>query len=217
LIDYLARAMEQGDGEEPEEKAGGGQVFGPYGGTARLGSRAPRGGASPAASGGGFSRRPEGGSLLEAGPPVEKEDGPPGGADPAETEETDLSPARAPVRGDRRGEMAGAWIREESGERGEGQGSGLYGGAARLESRALRGARADGIRPYGESGERRGGERLYGALRRVNWGSGGGLEGRSVSLSLPEAAVEAPRWSAEDVDRAVERDARRYDGGFALY
>lgn len=35
-----------------------------------------------------------------------------------------------------------------------------------------------------------------------------------VTVSVP-AAAERRDW--EDLDRAVQRDARRYDGGFALY
>lgn len=35
-----------------------------------------------------------------------------------------------------------------------------------------------------------------------------------VTVPVP-AAAEGRDW--EDLDRAVQRDARRYDGGFALY
>lgn len=38
----------------------------------------------------------------------------------------------------------------------------------------------------------------------------------SVTVTAPEQELP-PALGAEDLDRAVERDARRYDGGFALY
>lgn len=40
---------------------------------------------------------------------------------------------------------------------------------------------------------------------------------RTVSVSLPETAAPEVSWGAEELDHAVERDARRYDGGFSLY
>ncbi len=40
---------------------------------------------------------------------------------------------------------------------------------------------------------------------------------RAFTITLPEGVSQAGHWSAEDLDRTVERDARRYDGGFSLY
>lgn len=42
-------------------------------------------------------------------------------------------------------------------------------------------------------------------------------ERRAFSVTLPEVPSEASGLTAEELDRAVERDARRYDGGFPLY
>lgn len=42
-------------------------------------------------------------------------------------------------------------------------------------------------------------------------------ERRNLSVTLPEAPAVAGGLSAEELDRTVERDARRYDGGFSLY
>lgn len=65
---------------------------------------------------------------------------------------------------------------------------------------------------------REGGNALYEALgrtARVARLAGGGRE--TVTVTLPSGPVEhsGEDWSA--LDRAVQRDARRYDGGFALY
>ena len=41
---------------------------------------------------------------------------------------------------------------------------------------------------------------------------------RAFRVTLPEAGErEAGGLTIEGMDRAVERDARRYDGGFSLY
>ena len=41
---------------------------------------------------------------------------------------------------------------------------------------------------------------------------------RAFRVTLPEAGErEASGLTIEGMDRAVERDARRYDGGFSLY
>lgn len=42
-------------------------------------------------------------------------------------------------------------------------------------------------------------------------------EHRRVKLTLPEPEYALPQLDAETLDRAVERDARRYDCGFPLY
>ncbi|MEA4953992.1 MAG: hypothetical protein VB096_00535 [Pseudoflavonifractor sp.] len=42
-------------------------------------------------------------------------------------------------------------------------------------------------------------------------------QGRRISLTLPGTEESSSGWGPEELDRAVERDARRYDGGFALY
>lgn len=54
------------------------------------------------------------------------------------------------------------------------------------------------------------------ALRRGETGARFARQPRRVTVSLPKG--ESPAlWSPEGFDRAVERDARRYGGGFALY
>lgn len=56
------------------------------------------------------------------------------------------------------------------------------------------------------------------ALRRVRAGEDfARRERRSLSVILPEAPAVAGGLSAEELDRTVERDARRYDSGFELY
>lgn len=42
-------------------------------------------------------------------------------------------------------------------------------------------------------------------------------EKRAFTVTLPEAPAAAPAWSVEDLDRAVEQDARRSGGDFRLY
>ena len=39
----------------------------------------------------------------------------------------------------------------------------------------------------------------------------------TFTVTLSEAPDPAPGLTAGELDRAVERDARRYDGGFSLY
>lgn len=59
---------------------------------------------------------------------------------------------------------------------------------------------------------------LLSGLRRAE--AGAGLthgQGRPISVVLPGAEESSPGWGPEELDRAVERDARRYDGGFSLY
>lgn len=55
-------------------------------------------------------------------------------------------------------------------------------------------------------------------LRQAQWGAGF-VQGqrRQLTVTLPEAAPAAPALSAEELDLACERDARRYGGGFGLY
>lgn len=54
-------------------------------------------------------------------------------------------------------------------------------------------------------------------LQQAQW-TAGFVQGqrRHFTVALPEPAP-APGLSAEDLDLACERDARRYGGGFALY
>lgn len=55
-------------------------------------------------------------------------------------------------------------------------------------------------------------------LRQAQWGAGF-VQGqrRQLAVTLPETTPAAPALSAEELDLACERDARRYGGGFALY
>ena len=55
-------------------------------------------------------------------------------------------------------------------------------------------------------------------LRQAQW-TAGFVQGqrRQLAVALPEPAPAAPALSAEELDLACERDARRYGGGFALY
>ncbi|MDO4516153.1 MAG: hypothetical protein Q4C76_03335 [Bacillota bacterium] len=41
--------------------------------------------------------------------------------------------------------------------------------------------------------------------------------GSAVTVTLPDRSSPAPALDLLDLDRAVQRDARRYDGGFTLY
>ena len=41
--------------------------------------------------------------------------------------------------------------------------------------------------------------------------------GRAIAVTLPENGGNTPDWDPAAFDRAVERDARRYDGEFPLY
>ncbi len=66
----------------------------------------------------------------------------------------------------------------------------------------------------GERGSEQLLEQVRAAERESRFVSG---ERRTLSVTLPETAQAGGGWSAEELDRAVERDARRYDGGFALY
>jgi hypothetical protein len=71
----------------------------------------------------------------------------------------------------------------------------------------------------GESGWRAlEGIELLTALRRADTGTEF-VRGqrRNVTVTLPEAAPSSAQWSPEALDRVVERDARRYDGGRDLY
>lgn len=71
-------------------------------------------------------------------------------------------------------------------------------------------------------GERRGGDGapesgLYHALRRSEGRAAFARGGsRQLTVALPEVPALGG-LDAETLDRAVERDARRYDGGFGLY
>lgn len=42
-------------------------------------------------------------------------------------------------------------------------------------------------------------------------------EHSAIEVLLPEKVQAEPGLTVEELDRAVERDARRYDGGFSLY
>ena len=55
-------------------------------------------------------------------------------------------------------------------------------------------------------------------LRQAQW-TAGFVQGqrRQLTVTLPEATPAAPALSAEELDLACERDARRYGGGFGLY
>ena len=62
------------------------------------------------------------------------------------------------------------------------------------------------------------GAALYEALRRAAQTARAGRMGPgTVSLTLPDRAAPAPGLTITDIDRAVQRDARRFDGGFTLY
>ena len=59
---------------------------------------------------------------------------------------------------------------------------------------------------------------LYEALRRAAQTARAGRMGPgTVSLTLPDRAAPAPGLTLTDIDRAVQRDARRFDGGYTLY
>lgn len=55
-------------------------------------------------------------------------------------------------------------------------------------------------------------------MRQAQWSTGFvQSQRRQFTVALPEAVSTVPPLSAEDLDLACERDARRYGGGFALY
>jgi len=105
------------------------------------------------------------------------------------------------------------------------------GGAALSGRRALRRKREENIGPYegyatdrtvaGVSVSGREAEDSLPLLAEVRRAQAGAdfVRGqrRAFSVTLPEAPAPTPGWTAEELDRAVERDARRYDGGFPLY
>ena len=68
------------------------------------------------------------------------------------------------------------------------------------------------------------GESRFGAVRLLRQLSRGvqaagavRQQGRSMTVTLAEEAPQAGSLDLETIDRAVQRDARRYDGGFSLY
>lgn len=70
----------------------------------------------------------------------------------------------------------------------------------------------------GEKTGERAASALLDGLRRTQ--AAAGLvqgQGRRILVTLPETEENASGWGPEALDRAVERDARRYGGGFALY
>jgi len=81
----------------------------------------------------------------------------------------------------------------------------------------LQGLRAEG---QGQGPEGRSDEiPLLAAVRRAErTASFVQRSGRNLTVTLPETVGEnGGGLSVEELDRAVERDARRYDGGFSLY
>ena len=59
---------------------------------------------------------------------------------------------------------------------------------------------------------------LYQALRKAAQVARTGRMGPgTVALTLPDRAPSSPGLTLNDIDRAVQRDARRFDGGYSLY
>ena len=62
------------------------------------------------------------------------------------------------------------------------------------------------------------GVRLLEGLRRAELAAGAiRHQGNPVTVTLPEEGIPGKGLDLERIDRAVQRDARRYDGGFSLY
>ena len=62
------------------------------------------------------------------------------------------------------------------------------------------------------------GVRLLEGLRRAELAAGAiRHQGGPVTVTLPEEGIPGKGLDLERIDRAVQRDARRYDGGFFLY
>lgn len=60
--------------------------------------------------------------------------------------------------------------------------------------------------------------RLLEELRRAELAAGAiRHQGNPVTVTLPEEGIPRGGLDLERIDRAVQRDARRYDGGFSLY
>lgn len=69
-----------------------------------------------------------------------------------------------------------------------------------------------------EEETRRAGTTLYRSVAAAERAAGfARTERRNISVTVPEERTGVSGLDAETLDRAVERDARRYDGGFELY
>jgi len=211
LTDYLALALWQGDVTEEDEEVSEETLAGP----------AARSGLREGIVGRGLEPAPRGSAPLE-----------PLGGGHGWTE------ALEPVRAEKTGEGQSFGRDDEGDVRGAAEvdlfrpgralgvrwGAAFYGGPGRgmaLDAAAKRGAAGAAVegRFFGDgaAGEEEAAE-LLGAVRRAQE-SARFVEGerRRVSVTLPEGGASADGWSLQALDRAVERDARRYDGGFALY
>ena len=95
--------------------------------------------------------------------------------------------------------------------------------AEEREEAPLAGGVISGLRPGTEGaytsrrGAAEGPQAVYRRLVRSEQAAGAvQAPGRRLTVSLPEVPAPAG-WDPQALDRAVERDARRYDGGFWLY
>lgn len=190
MTDYLALALEQGEEEtagEARQTEGSGVRFGLAG---RIISGLVR------LAGGG---RAEGGKVRAA---AETAGGGRTGAAPAEEQAEKIKRAEAAETPPAEGTLP-------EGER----------AAEDVARRLLTDAASPSwtLRFGGEAGERAAAALLDG-LRRTQAAAGLAQgPGRRILVTLPETGESASGWGPEALDRAVERDARRYDGGFALY
>ncbi len=70
----------------------------------------------------------------------------------------------------------------------------------------------------GQASLRSGAAGLLTALIRTAWAAGAvRQQGRALGTELPGEVPSPKGLDLETMDRAVQRDARRYDGGFPLY
>ena len=67
-------------------------------------------------------------------------------------------------------------------------------------------------------GPRSGAVRLLDGLRRAELAAGAiRQQGRPLAVTLSGEPLQTGKTDLHAIDRAVQRDARRYDGGFPLY
>lgn len=124
--------------------------------------------------------------------------------------------AEASLGPDEGTDQTGQLLRQTAGERPENAGGRLAEGGAALQERYLRPA---GTAEDASSGPASGGtEWLDQAVRESlrPWSAAAGNAGETGTAAVRLLPAEGTRPGLEELDRLVRRDARRYDGGFAL-
>lgn len=105
-------------------------------------------------------------------------------------------------------------VRKESGEAGESEESPAL--AEQLQGAGRQVAALAALRET--RGEEPTGAELYHTLQRAAQAARmGRRRPGTFSLTLPNRAAPAPGLTLTEIDRAVQRDSRRFDGGYTLY